>query len=360
MSIDRKIAKFEAASADKQKKMLTKLSDLADDREAKGDEAGALKIHQAIANCKVAVTDIDAEDSFDESAVMDQLANLDPNADLSGTALGSMLEGFMDDTSDLINMSREYCEEAGIACPPSYSKQHQMDFENRPADLQLPAEIMQLVTGLGIDEHTITYLFPKPHPDNQWDGVLNVAFDNGSDSTTYLTLLAYVEQHGLVESDDLEFLPRNQAEYDERKAGEVRVHDQIAAFLTQNNARAETKLRWLVEQAKGIGATSVMLTDHPDYGLEMGICEHDGKGTINGSLSLLDNYHDWSLAQSDDDDDDYLLYGSQTWPWVRDRWLAIGGPESGVHVVIFANGVGDTYDLNTGAEADEAFMDNVF
>lgn len=137
-----------------------------------------------------------------------------------------------------------------------------------------------------------------------------------------------------------------------------RIEREIKTFLIDNNSKAEAKLKWLIKYTKSIDESVIMLTDHPEYGLSMGIVKPNGKGLSEEHFDLVDGYHQWCESKRQNLYDDYMLYSSLTWQWIRDRWLSIAGPSSGVTVVIFANNAGDTFDLNTGEEATESIMKN--
>jgi hypothetical protein len=363
MNIDRLIAEYEHANPAGKQKLLIKLSNHATFLSAGGEHADAVKLHSFIAHLEPAsIHDGSSKAPFS----IDVLANLkkaqtDPSAlaelQKSPMAMHELQMGIMQMASemmsspkDLIDLSRQFCEEAGIPCPPSCVLEHQRERKNRPASDRIPEKIRKLVLLVGLSEDQADDLRPYAHPDNCWFEVMNSAVHNNDDADVYESLRAYVVKKSLCDVHELEHLPADRAAFVARKSDEDADEQAIMQFLFSNNSFTENALRELIAMAKKIHATTITLTDHPGYHLSLGIAEHNGKGTLPSNIDLVTGFEAWSESTGRELDD---YWPEQfAWEWLRERWLAIQGPKSGLRVILFNNGIGDTMDLSTGEDGD--------
>ena len=124
-------------------------------------------------------------------------------------------------------------------------------------------------------------------------------------------------------------------------------------FLDACQPEAIEAFRRLLVQMERAGATRLLLTDGPDCDFILGVADTNGDDdAIDHSMEFINDFGErWDAMCPPDDDDSYIDTDTR-WAWLHTCWLAAGGRESGRIVVLFANGLGDMMDLNTGAEPD--------
>lgn len=133
-------------------------------------------------------------------------------------------------------------------------------------------------------------------------------------------------------------------------------------FLEECRHEGVVAFQKLIHRMEQAGLTKLVLTDHPDYEFTLGIAKTNGTaGAIGFTFELITNFRERCSAflQVDAGDQACFVDTMTRWTWIRDCWLAAGGRDSGRTVVLFANGIGDAMDLNTGEEPDEAIGFNL-
>lgn len=129
----------------------------------------------------------------------------------------------------------------------------------------------------------------------------------------------------------------------------------MSQLLEECRPEGIAALERLLQAMAEAGCQRVMLTDHPDYGLQLGIAESDADLPVQ-HVELIPEFDDRydELVDPDGDDEDEGFYDTDArWAWIRECWIAAMGPESGRTVVLFANGLGDMMDLTTGRDPDD-------
>lgn len=120
---------------------------------------------------------------------------------------------------------------------------------------------------------------------------------------------------------------------------EVKERRKLAVLLPKVEDSAVRGFRRLVATCHRSGITEVIVTDHPSYGLSLGVSAHNGP-----KRAKVDSVE---LAGGTKCDVDFV-YADVTWPWFVKMWARAEGPASGVRCIVFANGLGDMLDLTTG------------
>ena len=124
-------------------------------------------------------------------------------------------------------------------------------------------------------------------------------------------------------------------------------------FLDTCQFEAVSAFRHLLAQMERAGATKLLLNDGPDCDFELGIADTDGDvDALDDEIEMISDFGDRWDAVCPPDDDEAEIDRTIRWTWLRRCWLAAGGSDSGRTVVLFANGLGDMMDLNTGEEPD--------
>jgi len=101
------------------------------------------------------------------------------------------------------------------------------------------------------------------------------------------------------------------------------------------------------------GASKLLLNDGPDCDFELGIADTDGDvDSLGDEIEFIANFGDRWDAICPAGDDESEIDRTTRWAWLQRCWVAAGGGMSGRTVVLFANGLGDMMDLNTGEEPD--------
>uniref|UniRef100_A0A6U4SCK5 Uncharacterized protein n=1 Tax=Neobodo designis TaxID=312471 RepID=A0A6U4SCK5_NEODS len=108
------------------------------------------------------------------------------------------------------------------------------------------------------------------------------------------------------------------------------------AYLEQRRAACVEGFVALIDAMNQIGATQVILTNHPSYDLSLGACAHDGNGKL-------------ASVQAGDGTGPGCLWADKTVPFFTDCWRAAGGVEASVKAILLENGIGTMNDLDTGA-----------
>jgi hypothetical protein len=348
---DKLIAEYAHANEARRQTLIFELSVIAMNAEGRGKGASVLPIRSFLANL-----DLPSAPSLNDADIMRLVAAYPPaplgkaepaSPELTAAQQRGLEEMalFIDPSAPVINLSRELCEAAGIPCPPSPVRAHELAVHSRPANERIPDDITALVRSLGFNAMQAANLRPYAHAENIWREVLWSA-THGDDPDAFATLNVYVRERSLCSASDLDRIPADRAEWLARRAAKQGSEELLATFLASNDPHAEDALRGLIRDMRKIGATTVTLTDHPGYGFTLGIAEHNGRGKLPKSIALAPGFDDWIESLDEDVADEVP---DCNWPWIRARWLACGGPASGMSVTLFFNGAGDTMDLTTGA-----------
>ena len=129
-------------------------------------------------------------------------------------------------------------------------------------------------------------------------------------------------------------------EEDEEEDEEVQKQKE-QEYMNRRMPQAIKSYRDLVEQMKKAGATEAVVNDHPSYDLNLGVGGCDVEGV---TLTLAEI--------GDGSGPDAIWYGTNEFH--ASAWQAAGGPEAGMRLLIFANGMGDMYDANEGGAVDHS------
>ena len=124
-------------------------------------------------------------------------------------------------------------------------------------------------------------------------------------------------------------------------------------FLDSCQSEAVKGFKRLLVQMERAGATQLVLSDGPDCDFILGVADTDGDdNTIDDTIEFINDFGErWDSMCPPDDDESYIDTDTR-WEWLHTCWLVAGGRESGRIVVLFANGLGDMMDLNTGEEPE--------
>lgn len=115
-------------------------------------------------------------------------------------------------------------------------------------------------------------------------------------------------------------------------------------YMETRRATAVSVFRRFIADMKAVGATEAVLTNHPSYDLNCGVCAmNNPEGTEKPKLGAIGN-----------GTGNCALW--ETRPFFRSVWEQAGGVGSGVRVILFENGIGDMMDLSTGEEPPEGSM----
>ena len=115
-------------------------------------------------------------------------------------------------------------------------------------------------------------------------------------------------------------------------------------YMETRRATAVAVFKQFIADMKAVGATEAVLTNHPSYDLNCGVCAmNNPEGTQKPGLGEIGNgTSNCSLWE--------------TKPFFQSVWEQAGGVGSGVRVILFENGIGDLMDLSTGKEPPEGSM----
>jgi len=116
----------------------------------------------------------------------------------------------------------------------------------------------------------------------------------------------------------------------------------------------------LIAKMNEIDCEKVVLVDHPDYNLSLGIENTElEKALGTGNLIPINDFYNRYLKYlgvedgSDEYYDHWYDHFDVSWEWMRECWKQAKGPESGKTVILFENNAANTIDLTTGKEIDD-------
>jgi len=122
--------------------------------------------------------------------------------------------------------------------------------------------------------------------------------------------------------------------------------DNEAMEAAYEEARRPTAVRvykQFIADLQAAGATEVVLTNHPSYDLNCGVCDGD---IPRDQLPELGDVGDGSCTAD--------LWNTHA--FFHSVWIEAGGPSSGVRAILFENGLGNMTDLATGQPPPEGSM----
>jgi len=126
-------------------------------------------------------------------------------------------------------------------------------------------------------------------------------------------------------------------------------------FLNKYSQDGIDAFKYLIEDMTSAGLKIVVLTDNPQYDLEMGIASEDVTGKLKSAdVAMVKNYSErykeW--VKENNVPETFYLDDAARWAWYRKCWQGAGGLNTNLMVIVFANGMGDMMDLSTGEEPD--------
>jgi hypothetical protein len=127
------------------------------------------------------------------------------------------------------------------------------------------------------------------------------------------------------------------------------------SFLNKYTQDGIDAFKFLIEDMTSAGLKIIVLTDNPQYCLEMGIGSADETGKLKSTRVKMvkdysARYKEW---KNESDAPEHFFFDDKTrWEWYRKCWKGAGGLNTNLMVIIFANGMGNMMDLSTGEEPD--------